>query len=100
MPSSPHRRRLLLLPLLVAAAALRGPLPAGAATCKAWLVQSIPTDMPHLRRVPGVLSTGIPHSLSLYPPLGASARVLVTSILRAQQALMDHGCGLLPSIGD
>ena len=100
MPSSPHRRRLLLLPLLVAAAALRGPLPAGAATCKAWLVQSIPTDMPHLRRIPGVLSTGIPHSLSLYPPLGASARVLVTSILRAQQALMDHGCGLLPSIGD
>jgi len=72
--------------LLVAAAALRGPLPAGAATCKAWLVQSIPT--------------GIPHSLSLYPPLGACARVLVTSILRAQQALMDHGCGLLPSIGD
>ncbi|KAL7122299.1 hypothetical protein ACP275_01G037100 [Erythranthe tilingii] len=26
--------------------------------CKAWLVQSIPTDMPHLRLVPGVLSTG------------------------------------------
>ncbi|KAF7817305.1 phospholipase D Z-like [Senna tora] len=26
--------------------------------CKAWLVQSIPTDMPHLSRVPGVLSTG------------------------------------------
>lgn len=26
--------------------------------CKAWLVQSIPTDMPHLARVPGVLSTG------------------------------------------
>ncbi|XP_050216604.1 uncharacterized protein LOC126667634 [Mercurialis annua] len=26
--------------------------------CKAWLVQSIPTDMPHLRQVPGVLSTG------------------------------------------
>ncbi|OAY53595.1 phospholipase D Z [Manihot esculenta] len=26
--------------------------------CKAWLVQSIPTDMPHLRRIPGVLSTG------------------------------------------
>lgn len=25
--------------------------------CKAWLVQSIPTDMPLLRRVPGVLST-------------------------------------------
>nr|CAB3471008.1 unnamed protein product [Digitaria exilis] len=60
MSSSPHRRRLLLLPLLVAAAALWGPLPAGAgeATCKAWLVQSIPTDMPQLRRVPGVLSTG------------------------------------------
>ncbi|XP_008776487.2 phospholipase D Z-like [Phoenix dactylifera] len=27
-------------------------------SCKAWLVQSIPTDMPLLRRVPGVLSTG------------------------------------------
>ncbi|KAM3711288.1 hypothetical protein ACJW31_01G097200 [Castanea mollissima] len=26
--------------------------------CKAWLVQSIPTDMPHLARVSGVLSTG------------------------------------------
>ncbi|KAL3500317.1 hypothetical protein ACH5RR_039410 [Cinchona calisaya] len=26
--------------------------------CKAWLVQSIPTDMPHLPLVPGVLSTG------------------------------------------
>ncbi|KAK8505427.1 hypothetical protein V6N13_045865 [Hibiscus sabdariffa] len=26
--------------------------------CEAWLVQSIPTDMSHLRRVPGVLSTG------------------------------------------
>lgn len=25
--------------------------------CTAWLVQSIPTDMPHLRRVSGVLST-------------------------------------------
>lgn len=26
--------------------------------CKAWLVQSIPTDMPQLHLVPGVLSTG------------------------------------------
>ncbi|XP_042987739.1 phospholipase D Z-like [Carya illinoinensis] len=26
--------------------------------CKAWLAQSIPTDMRHLPRVPGVLSTG------------------------------------------
>ncbi|XP_027356911.1 phospholipase D Z-like [Abrus precatorius] len=26
--------------------------------CKAWLVQSIPTNMPHLSHVPGVLSTG------------------------------------------
>ncbi|KAK1268936.1 hypothetical protein QJS04_geneDACA013686 [Acorus gramineus] len=26
--------------------------------CKAWLVQSIPTDMPHLPLVPGVLSSG------------------------------------------
>jgi phospholipase D3/4 len=67
MPSSPHRRRLLLLPLLVAAAALWGApaADAGADTCKAWLVQSIPTDMPHLRRVPGVLSTGMRY----IPPL-------------------------------
>ena len=65
MPSSLHRRRLLLL--VVAAAALRGaPLAdAGADTCKAWLVQSIPTDMPHLSRIPGVLSTGSSLSLSL-----------------------------------
>lgn len=26
--------------------------------CKAWLVQSIPTDMPDLRLIPGVLSSG------------------------------------------
>ncbi|ESR63520.1 hypothetical protein CICLE_v10008002mg [Citrus x clementina] len=26
--------------------------------CKAWLVQSIPTDMPHLPRVPGIVSSG------------------------------------------
>ena len=26
--------------------------------CKAWIVQSIPTDMPHLPPVSGVLSTG------------------------------------------
>ncbi|RDX64671.1 Phospholipase D Z, partial [Mucuna pruriens] len=26
--------------------------------CKAWLVQSIPTNMPHLSHVPGILSTG------------------------------------------
>jgi hypothetical protein len=38
---------------------------AGADTCKAWLVQSIPTDMPHLSRIPGVLSTGSSLSLSL-----------------------------------
>lgn len=29
--------------------------------CKAWLVQSIPTDMPDLPLVPGVLSTGNLH---------------------------------------
>ncbi|PIA36119.1 hypothetical protein AQUCO_03400198v1 [Aquilegia coerulea] len=28
-----------------------------AAGCKAWLVQSIPTDMPDLPRIPGILST-------------------------------------------
>lgn len=31
---------------------------AASAHCNAWLVQSIPTDMPLLRRVPGVLSSG------------------------------------------
>ncbi|KAL7187229.1 hypothetical protein ACSBR1_037323 [Camellia fascicularis] len=31
--------------------------PDSSSECKAWLVQSIPTDMPHLSRVPGVLST-------------------------------------------
>lgn len=30
---------------------------AAAPECKAWLVQSIPTDMPKLEPVPGVLST-------------------------------------------
>ncbi|KAL8521832.1 hypothetical protein ACS0TY_012120 [Phlomoides rotata] len=29
----------------------------GSNQCKAWVVQSVPTDMPHLSRVPGVLST-------------------------------------------
>ncbi|URD72193.1 hypothetical protein MUK42_33757 [Musa troglodytarum] len=32
--------------------------PPPARQCKAWLVQSIPTDMPLLPRVPGVLFTG------------------------------------------
>ncbi|KAL5200122.1 hypothetical protein ABZP36_021325 [Zizania latifolia] len=55
------------LPVAAAVAALWGAPPAAAAgtACKAWLVQSIPTDMPHLRRVPGVLSTGN-HSLRLF----------------------------------
>ncbi|KAM3214744.1 hypothetical protein ACQJBY_066973 [Aegilops geniculata] len=58
-PSPRRRRHPLLLPLLLAAAALWGPAPAAGAaeSCKAWLVQSIPTDMPQLRRVPGVLAT-------------------------------------------
>ena len=78
MAPSPHRRRLLLiLPVLVAAAVLWGALAAdaGADTCKAWLVQSIPTDMPHLRRVPGVLSTGIYPLLSLALCITSLARV-------------------------
>ncbi|KAJ8465872.1 hypothetical protein OPV22_028424 [Ensete ventricosum] len=41
-----------LLALDAAAAAAASP------RCKAWLVQSIPTNMPLLPRVPGVLSTG------------------------------------------
>ncbi|KAF8017566.1 hypothetical protein BT93_H2674 [Corymbia citriodora subsp. variegata] len=43
---------------LVAIASLSTPaVSAGSPRWKAWLVQSIPTDMPLLRRVPGVLST-------------------------------------------
>ncbi|KAL3746346.1 hypothetical protein ACJRO7_015323 [Eucalyptus globulus] len=43
---------------LVAIGNLSAPaVSAGLPRCKAWLVQSIPTDMPLLRRVPGVLST-------------------------------------------
>lgn len=37
--------------------------------CKEWLVQSIPIDMPHLPRVPGVLSTGM---FTLYTSLGTT----------------------------
>ncbi|KAE8774333.1 phospholipase D Z-like [Hordeum vulgare] len=59
MAPSPRRRRHLplLLPLLLLVAA-RGEAPAAGAaeSCKAWLLQSILTDMPHLRRLPGVLS--------------------------------------------
>ncbi|TVU08336.1 hypothetical protein EJB05_41737 [Eragrostis curvula] len=55
LSSTRHR---VLLPILLVAAALWAPPPSAAAACKAWLVQSIPTDMPHLRRVPGVLATG------------------------------------------
>ncbi|XP_030466173.1 uncharacterized protein LOC115685279 [Syzygium oleosum] len=49
----------LALTLIVIAIA-KLPAPAVTASsphCQAWLVQSIPTDMPLLRRVPGVLST-------------------------------------------
>ncbi|KAM0834061.1 hypothetical protein ACQ4PT_063874 [Festuca glaucescens] len=51
------RRRLLVVLLLPALAVAALPAAAAAASCRAWLVQSIPTDMPHLRRIPGVLST-------------------------------------------
>ncbi|KAK4757770.1 hypothetical protein SAY87_019071 [Trapa incisa] len=44
--------------LLASASLYIPPVPVEATRCKAWLVQSIPTDMPDLRRVPGVLSTG------------------------------------------
>lgn len=50
---------LVFFPLLfLAVAASSPPPPPPSLRCKAWLVQSIPTDMPHLPRVPGVLSTG------------------------------------------
>ncbi|XP_042453241.1 phospholipase D Z-like [Zingiber officinale] len=54
-------RLLVFFPLLflaVAASPPPPPPPHPSPRCKAWLVQSIPTDMPHLPRVPGVLSTG------------------------------------------
>ncbi|KAE8773668.1 Acetyl-coenzyme A synthetase [Hordeum vulgare] len=61
MAPSPRRRRHLplLLPLLLLVDALWGAAPSAgvAELCKVWLLQSIPTDMPHLRRLPGVLST-------------------------------------------
>ncbi|KAE8820586.1 phospholipase D Z-like [Hordeum vulgare] len=64
MAPSPRRRRHLplLLPLLLVVVTLRGAAPAAgtAKSCKAWLMQSITTDMPHLRRLLGVLSTGLP----------------------------------------
>lgn len=73
MRSSARGRGRLLLLLLLAAAVAAGapaaPAVAEVATCKAWLVQSIPTDMPHLRRVPGVLSTGNHSSLPFSPPI-------------------------------
>ncbi|XP_047074627.1 phospholipase D Z-like [Lolium rigidum] len=52
------RRRLLVVVVLLSVLAVAAlPAAAAATSCRAWLVQSIPTDMPHLRRVPGVLST-------------------------------------------
>ncbi|KAF8017563.1 hypothetical protein BT93_H2671 [Corymbia citriodora subsp. variegata] len=54
LPPSP----LLAALTLVAIASVFAPaVSAGSPRCKAWLVQSIPTDMPLLRRVSGVLST-------------------------------------------
>ena len=38
--------------------------------CSAWLVQSIPTDLPHLHIHPGILSTGTP--LQSYTYIGAN----------------------------
>lgn len=50
---------LLLLLLLVAAKAhAKHQIDGEGLKCKAWLVQSIPTDMPELAQVPGVLRTG------------------------------------------
>lgn len=51
---------LLLLSLLFVAAKAHAKhqVDGGGKKCKAWLVQSVPTDMPELARVPGVLRTG------------------------------------------
>ncbi|XP_021890690.1 phospholipase D Z-like [Carica papaya] len=51
--------RISVLLILFLSATLSLPRVSGSSPlCRAWLVQSIPTDMPHLPRVPGVLSTG------------------------------------------
>ena len=62
--SSGNRSRIsrtMFVVLVFVSATLCSPhasLSVSAHQCKAWLVQSIPTDMPHLPRVSGVLSTG------------------------------------------
>lgn len=56
-----RRSRTMFVVLVLVSATLCLPhasLSVSAHQCKAWLVQSIPTDMPHLARVSGVLSTG------------------------------------------
>jgi phospholipase D3/4 len=54
--------QLLLLQSLVCLSAAKQTgeqiAPPSSASCQAWLVQSIPTDMPELPAVPGVLRTG------------------------------------------
>jgi hypothetical protein len=52
-----HRVTIFLFIFLLSTLSLP-PASESSPQCKAWLVQSIPTDMPHLPRVPGVLSTG------------------------------------------
>ena len=49
---------LLLIIYSLSLGALSRSSPESKSECKAWLVQSIPTDMPQLSLVPGVLSTG------------------------------------------
>ena len=62
--SSGNRSRMsrtMFVVLVFVSATLCSPhasLSVSAHQCKAWLVHSIPTDMPHLPRVSGVLSTG------------------------------------------
>ncbi|ONK70452.1 uncharacterized protein A4U43_C05F33870 [Asparagus officinalis] len=47
-----------LVLLILLSAVWSPPVTIASSSCKAWLVQSIPTDMPLLPRVPGVLSSG------------------------------------------
>ncbi|KAI4968401.1 hypothetical protein ZWY2020_058056 [Hordeum vulgare] len=50
---------------------LRGAAPRK--SCKAWLLQSIPTEMPHLHRLPVVLSIGTDRLPPLYLPYSRSS---------------------------
>lgn len=74
--------------------------------CKAWLVQSIPTDMPQLSRVPGVLSTGkfiiylglVFHACYLFALMPESKRRKIVEEDRIKFDLFKHFSSLFPAM--